>query len=176
MTESQHSIPSPPAGLIMTTPVHLLAYGLGAGLSPKAPGTFGTLVAVPLWFVFAALVADPRLYLLVCAALFVWGCWICGESARLLGLHDAPGIVLDEIIGFFIAAVPLLGLPFDGTLGLWLLAAFALFRLFDILKPWPIRWLDRHVQGGFGIMLDDAVAAAFAAACLQGLRLISASW
>lgn len=170
MTDVKHSVPKPPARLILTTPEHFLAYGFGVGLAPKAPGTFGTLVALPLWLLLAWCVTDPTLYLVICAVLFVLGCWICGESARLLGLHDAPGIVFDEIVGFFITAFPLLGLPFDLAFALWVLAAFALFRFFDILKPWPIRWLDRQVHGGFGIMLDDAVAALFAAGCLYGLH------
>lgn len=170
MTDSKHAVPKPPSRLILTTPEHFLAYGFGAGLAPKAPGTFGTLVALPLWVLLVWAVSDPTLYLVICAALFAVGCWICGESARLLGIHDAPGIVFDEIVGFFITAFPLLGLPFNLVLGLWVLAAFVLFRFFDIIKPWPIRWLDRHVHGGFGIMLDDVVAAIFAAACLHGLR------
>ena len=169
MSDSKHAVPKPPAQLILTTWEHFLAYGFGAGLAPKAPGTFGTLVAVPLWFLLAWAVPDPILYLLICAALFVAGCWICGESARLLGLHDAAGIVFDEIVGFFITAFPLLGMPFDLALALWVLAAFVLFRFFDIVKPWPIRWLDRQVHGGFGIMIDDLVAALFAAGCLYGL-------
>jgi phosphatidylglycerophosphatase A len=174
MTDAKHAVPKPPSRLILTTLEHFLAYGFGAGLAPKAPGTFGTLVALPLWVLFAWIVTDPILYLIFCTALFIAGCWICGESARLLGLHDAPGIVFDEIVGFFIAAFPLLGMSFDLALGLWIFVAFALFRFFDIIKPWPIRWLDRHVHGGFGIMLDDAVAALFVVACLYGLRHILA--
>lgn len=168
--DPKHAVPKPPAKLILTTPEHLLAYGFGAGLAPKAPGTFGTLVAVPLWLLLVWAVSDPTVYLMICAVLFVAGCWICGESARLLGLHDAPGIVFDEIVGFFITAFPLLGLSFDRMLGLWVLVAFVLFRFFDIIKPWPIRWLDRQVHGGFGIMLDDVVAALFAAGGLYALR------
>lgn len=175
MTDSKHAVPKPPSRLILTTPEHFLAYGFGAGLAPKAPGTFGTLVAIPLWFLLSWAISDPAYYLAACAGLFVWGCWICGESARLLGLHDAPGIVFDEIVGFFITAHPLVGLPFDLHLVPWLFAAFVLFRFFDILKPWPIRWLDRQVHGGFGIMLDDAVAAFLAAGCLYGLRHFIAS-
>lgn len=174
MTDKKHAVPKPPSRLILTTPEHFLAYGFGAGLAPKAPGTFGTLVALPLWLLLAWTVSNPTLYLMICAALFVAGCWICGESARLLGLHDAPGIVLDEIVGFLVTAFPLLGLPVDLAFAIWVLAAFVLFRFFDIIKPWPIRWLDRQVHGGFGIMLDDVVAAIFAAGCLYGLRYLTA--
>ena len=109
------------------------------------------------WPVYAALLV----------ALIVFGIWICGESARLLGVHDAPGIVFDEIAGFAVAATPLIG-ALHSHLPLWLglPLAFGLFRLFDIWKPWPIRQLDAKVHGGFGIMLDDLVAGRYAAATL----------
>ncbi len=156
-------IPKPPRELILGTAEHLLAFGFGAGLSPKAPGTVGTLVGLPLFAVLCPL--QWPAYLAATLLLFVAGCWICGESARLLGVHDHGGIVFDEIVGFLLAAAPLVVWR-PGTAGGWaagLLAAFLLFRLFDIWKPWPIRWLDRHVHGGLGIMLDDLLAAAFAA-------------
>lgn len=142
------------AGLLRD-PVHFLALGFGAGLAPVAPGTAGTLVGVLL---------DPLLRLLgfelrvaVVAAMAVAGVWICGESARRLGVHDHPAIVWDEIAGYLalMLVVPA-GWP-------WALAGFAAFRLFDIWKPWPIRQLDHAVPGGLGIMLDDLVAAAWGA-------------
>ncbi|TXH03473.1 MAG: phosphatidylglycerophosphatase A [Nevskiaceae bacterium] len=174
MTEPSRPIPPPPAELILTTPEHLLAYGFGAGLAPRAPGTFGTLVGLPFWFLLSWLSPTPLIYLAGCALLFVAGCWICGESARLLGLHDAPGIVFDEIVGFLVTCVPLCYLAPGRVAWPWLGAAFLLFRFFDILKPWPIRWLDREVHGGLGIMLDDALAAVFAAAVLEILLRMSA--
>lgn len=174
MTAAKHSIPKPPARLILGTPEHFLAFGFGAGLAPKAPGTFGTLVALPFWGLLAWSAPPLMAYLGLCAVLFIAGCWLCGESARLLGLHDAPGIVFDEIVGFLVTTAPLLGLPLGSAWLGWTLAAFVLFRFFDIIKPWPIRWLDRHVHGGFGIMIDDLIAAGFAAACLYGLRQIAA--
>ncbi|HEU0198035.1 MAG TPA: phosphatidylglycerophosphatase A [Nevskiaceae bacterium] len=153
------SVFRPPARLVMTTPVHLLAFGGGAGLAPWGPGTFGTIVGVIVWFILSWL---PILYYgIVVALLFVIGCWLCGRSAKLLGVHDHPGIVFDEVVGFLIGGAPLvtaLGWR-SGPLWAWLLAAFVLFRFFDILKPMPIRWFDRNVRGGFGIMLDDALAA-----------------
>lgn len=176
MTASQHEVPKAPPRLILSTPEHFIAYGLGAGLAPKAPGTFGTLVGLPLWFLLHGLVPNPIHYLLVCLILFVFGCWVCGESARLLGLHDAPGIVFDEIVGFLLTCFPLLFLPAHAPRWPWLIAAFLLFRVFDILKPWPIRWLDQKVKGGFGIMVDDALAAVFAALCLFALLAILLSW
>lgn len=162
--------PTPRA--ILTSPVHLLAFGLGTGLAPKAPGTFGTLLGLPLWWLLSGL--NLYGYLAVTAALFGFGCWLCGESARRLGEHDVPGIVFDEVVGFLITAAPLL--PAFGEsrfpIWAWLAAAFALFRLFDIWKPWPIRRLDAEVPGGFGIMLDDALAGIYGAAVLTFFRLL----
>lgn len=155
-----------PAALVMTTPEHLVAFGFGAGLAPVAPGTFGTLVALPLWFLMCWL--PPDFYLAITLLLFVFGCWVCGRSAKLLGVHDYGGIVFDEIVGFLVAALPLLssfGLR-DGHLAGWLVAAFVLFRIFDVLKPWPIGVLDRRVRGGSGIMLDDLIAGFYSAALL----------
>jgi phosphatidylglycerophosphatase A len=169
MIHSDDDVPKAPARLILTTWEHLVTHGFGAGLAPKAPGTFGTLVGLPFFFLLHWLVPEPAYYLAACAILFVFGCWVCGESARLLGLHDAPGIVFDEIVGFLITCLPLLYIP-TGLLWPWLLAAFLLFRFFDIFKPWPIRWLDKNIGGGIGIMLDDAVAGFLAALCLFGLQ------
>lgn len=169
MTAAKHDIPRPPTRLVLTTPEHLIAFGFGAGLAPVAPGTFGTLVGLPFFFALAWLPWEA--YAVATAVLFGFGCWVCGASSRLLRVHDYPGFVFDEIVGFLIAALPLMpGL--DGPqwpLPLGLLAAFVLFRLFDVLKPWPIRLLDRHVHGGLGIMIDDAVAGAVAAGILWGV-------
>lgn len=168
---SEPKVPKPPARLILTTPEHLIAFGFGAGLARKAPGTFGTLVGLPFWFALQGLPLPA--FGLALLLLFVFGCWVCGESARLLGVHDYGGIVFDEIVGFLIACIPLLpalGEPLPGPAPLWLLASFGLFRLFDILKPWPISALDRRVKGGFGIMIDD-VLAGFAAAVVLALVL-----
>jgi phosphatidylglycerophosphatase A len=143
--------------------VHLLAFGLGAGCSPKAPGTMGTLVAVGLYLPLALL--PPAFYALVLAAVIGLGVWLCDRAARDLGVHDHPGIVWDEIAGYLLT---MLGAPAGW---LWIILGFVLFRLFDVWKPWPIGWLDRRVSGGLGIMLDDLVAGVFAALCLQGLAL-----
>lgn len=149
----------PPVRLVMTTPVHLLAFGGGAGLLPWIPGTFGTIVGVVLWAILAWLPITA--YGAIVLVLFVAGCFIAGRSAKLLGVHDHPGIVIDEIVGFLVSGFPLVyGLHWwTGLLWPWVLAAFVLFRFFDMLKPPPIRWFDRHVRGGFGIMLDDLLAA-----------------
>lgn len=147
---------------ILTDPIHLLAFGFGAGLAPVAPGTFGTLVAVPLELATRGLELPWRVGLVVAVCLL--GVYICGESARRLGEHDHSGIVWDEIAGYSVA---MLAAP-DGWL--WIVAGFALFRLFDVLKPWPIRELDHGIGGGIGIMLDDVVAGLFAGIILLAVR------
>lgn len=149
------------ARVILRSPVHLLAFGFGTGLSPKGPGTVGTLAALPFWLLLNPL--PWPWYLAACAVLFGFGCWVCGESARRLGVHDHGGIVFDEIVGFLVACLPLLLWNLSPV---WLIAAFALFRLFDILKPWPIKVLDAKVHGGFGIMVDDLLAGAMSAGVL----------
>ncbi|HEY5701188.1 MAG TPA: phosphatidylglycerophosphatase A [Gammaproteobacteria bacterium] len=140
-------------------PVHLLAFGFGTGLAPRAPGTAGSLLGALLYIPLSAL--PLTIFLPLLAGLFAAGVWLCGRTARDLGVHDHGGIVFDEIVGVLVAMI---ALPLDWR---WLLIAFLLFRLFDIVKPWPIRQLDRRVKGGLGIMLDDVVAGLFARALLQ---------
>ncbi|MBM0107033.1 phosphatidylglycerophosphatase A [Steroidobacter sp. S1-65] len=156
---------------LMRDPIHLLAFGFGAGLSPWAPGTFGTLIAIPITLFVMQFGFAAHLGFAIVASLF--GIYVCGESARRLGVHDHPGIVWDEIAGF---AVTMLGVPLSSagapsTLYV-VLAGFALFRLLDIWKPWPIREADHSLPGGLGIMLDDIIAGIFAAAILLGIRYI----
>lgn len=150
---------------VISSPVHLLAFGFGSGLSPFAPGTFGTLAAVLLYlpmqylsvFSYCVVVA------LVCAA----GIWICGRSSEMLGVHDHGGIVWDEFAGYFITMI---AAPAGWQ---WIVVGFVLFRIFDILKPWPIKWADTKVEGGLGIMLDDILAGFISLAILQVLaRLV----
>lgn len=150
----------------LTDPVHFLALGFGSGLARKAPGTAGTLAAVPLWLLLAQLPLSA--YLLVTLLVCLAGIPICGRAARDFGVHDHPAIVWDEIAGFLITMI---AAPAGW---LWVVLGFLLFRLFDILKPWPIRVLDRRVHGGFGIMIDDIVAGVLAALVLQGLALLLA--
>jgi phosphatidylglycerophosphatase A len=147
---------------ILRQPVHLLAFGFGSGLSPVAPGTFGTLIAVPIVVAVMQLgwVAHLAFAILAAGA----GLYICGESARRLEVHDHPGIVWDEITGY---AVTMLAAPADWY---WLLAGFILFRILDIWKPWPIREADHSLTGGLGIMLDDIIAGIFAAGILFALQ------
>lgn len=156
MEESAHTSESRPD---WSNPLHLLAFGLGSGAVPKAPGTAGTLAAIPFYLLLRSL--DPSLYLLLTAALFLFGIWLCHRVSRDLGVHDHGGIVWDEWVGLFVT----LWLAPHGW-G-WVLTGFLLFRLFDIWKPWPIGWLDRRVGGGLGIMLDDLVAGLYGFALLQ---------
>ena len=149
---------------LLREPVHLLATGFGVGLVPRAPGTAGSILALaPAWLMF-----DLPLpwRVAVALAVVVLAVWVCGESARRLAVHDHPAIVLDEI-----AAMLLLSLLIDPSVP-WLLAALVLFRVFDIAKPWPIRAVDRAVPGGLGIVLDDVLAALFAAVCLVAVDAV----
>lgn len=143
---------------VLHDPVNFLAFGLGSGLSPQAPGTVGSMlgVAIAWWTVPLGLAVQ----FVIAIVLIVSGFWICGESARRIGVHDHPGIVWDEI-----AAIYLLLLFLPVNFMAWALG-FGLFRLFDIWKPWPIRDLDHRLRGGPGIMLDDLVAALYAAILL----------
>lgn len=144
---------------VWRNPIHFLAFGLGSGASPWAPGTVGTLAAVPLYFLLASL--PVFFYALLLLIAFLLGCWLCDRTSRDLGVHDHGGIVWDEFVGYWLT---MLALP--AGLG-WALAGFLLFRFFDIIKPWPIRWADQQVSGGFGIMLDDVLAGIYAGLILH---------
>jgi phosphatidylglycerophosphatase A len=142
-------------------PVILIAVGFGSGLAPKAPGTAGTVVAIPLYMLMQQLPLVT--YLVVTTCLFIAGIWICTYTAEKLGVHDHPAIVIDEIVGYLITMI---AAP-EGWLPIVL--GFGLFRLLDAAKPWPISWFDRAVGGGLGIMLDDVVAGVIAMIIIQGL-------
>ena len=129
---------------------HFLALGFGSGLAPKAPGTFGTLAALPL--IYLQSLVSPQLGLIWVLFAFVLGCYVCGQTAKDIGEHDHGAIVWDEIIGL---GITMLWVPLHWQT---LVLGFVLFRLFDIVKPWPISVLDKHVHGGLGIMLDDIAA------------------
>ncbi len=149
---------------VLSSPIHFLAFGFGSGLVPFAPGTFGTLAAIPLYLFIQALSLPT--YLLIVVIVSLVGIWICDKSSKLLGVHDHSGIVWDEFAGYF---VTMIAAP-KGWL--WIFVGFALFRLFDIWKPWPISILDKKVGGGFGIMIDDLLAGIFALVCLQLLAVL----
>jgi phosphatidylglycerophosphatase A len=146
-------------------PVHFLAFGFGAGLAPRAPGTFGSAVGiVAAWWLLELPLAWR---VAVVAAVIAAGIFICGESARRLGRHDDQRIVLDEIAGVLLTSLAV------AEKSLFALAlVFVFFRFFDIVKPWPIRDVDHSLKGGLGIMLDDLIAAVFAAACVVTVRAL----
>jgi len=143
----------------LSNPVHFLALGFGSGLSPKAPGTFGTLAAVPIFLLLS--LAPSIIYLLSVFLVCLFGIYICGRTAKDIGVHDHGAIVWDEIAGYLIT---MLFIPIS-----WqsILVGFLLFRIFDIVKPWPISYIDKNMHGGLGIMFDDIIAGFMALACMH---------
>lgn len=144
-------------------PAHIFALGFGSGMAPFAPGTFGTFVAVPV--VWCAQQGSSAVYVALTLIMFFVGVYVCGVTARDLRVHDHAAIVWDEIVGYMIT------MTFAPHGWLWLLGGFVAFRVFDILKPWPIRTVDRKLHGGFGIMLDDVLAGVYAGFVLYGAEL-----
>jgi phosphatidylglycerophosphatase A len=143
---------------IWTNPVHFLAFGLGTGASPYAPGTVGTLLGIPLVYLLSQW--PLWVYLLITAVLTVIGIWACDKTSKDIGVHDHGGIVIDEVAGYLVTMIAV-------PVNVWtLIAAFFIFRIFDIIKPWPIGWLDKHVQGGVGIMVDDLLAGVYGLAVI----------
>ena len=141
-------------------PARLLATGFGIGLLPRAPGSWASLAALPCAWLIRSWCGTPGLAI-TAAILFALGCWAAGAVARTSAEHDPGFIVVDEIVGQWLAVLPAPLDPWPYGLG------FVLFRLFDIWKPWPVRWIDRRVPGGLGIMLDDVAAALYAALLLS---------
>ena len=138
---------------------HFVAFGFGTGASPIAPGTFGTLAAIPIQLALQSV--TPGGYLVIVAAMFAAGLWVCRVTQRDLGVHDHAGIVWDEIVGFQVTM-------FLAPTGWgWMVLGFALFRLFDIWKPYPIRALEARVSGAWGTMLDDVAAGVYGCAGLH---------
>ena len=135
-----------------------ISLGFGSGLAPKAPGTFGTLVGIPIFLLMADL--PLALYLVITTVFLLIGIWSAQVYSDYLGVHDHGSIVWDEVVGFLIT------MTFVPVEWRWIVIGFLLFRLFDIWKPWPIRLLDERVHGGFGIMIDDVLAGVYAAVVL----------
>lgn len=152
----------PNVKFLFSHPAHFIALGFGSGLSPRAPGTIGTLFGWALYPIIKHPVSDG-LFLILLVSLFVAGVMVCDRTGRSLGVPDHGAIVWDEMVAIWLV---LLVTP---TTLAWQLTAVVLFRFFDIVKPMPISWADRHLKGGFGVMLDDLIAAAFAMATLSGL-------
>lgn len=151
--------PRPLPPVLLKNPLHFIALGFGSGLAPKAPGTFGTLAAIPLFLLLSMLAS--HWYLLAVLIVIIVGIYTCDYTSKQLQVHDHPGIVVDEFAGFLITMI---AVPVTWQ---WVVTGFILFRFFDIVKPWPISWLDRRVQGGLGIMLDDIVAGLFSLIVIQ---------
>lgn len=149
---------------LLAHPAHLVAFGFGSGLAPKAPGTVGTLLGLPLFWLIEAAASDRPNQIALLVAAFLFGVWVCARAGRALGVADHGGIVWDEIVAFALVLV------FTPPGWLWIGVAFALFRVFDILKPWPIRSADARLKNGFGVMFDDLLAALYAIAALKGLQ------
>ena len=147
---------------VWRNPIHFLAFGLGSGAAPWAPGTVGTAAAVIpylLWFQYWS----TGWFLALIVVTFVVGVWLCEKTSEDLGVHDHSGIVWDEFVGYWLTM-------FLAPQGWeWALVGFVLFRFFDVLKPWPVKWADRRVAGGFGIMVDDLLAGVYAWIVLQVL-------
>lgn len=152
---------------LLKQPIPLLALGFGSGLARFAPGTWGTLAAIP--FFLLMLLLPAWLYVMVIFLAFFFGIKICQQTADELGVHDHPAIVWDEFVGLWIALLPLVFVEFTW---LFLLLGFVLFRFFDIVKPWPISVADKQCQGGLGIMLDDVIAGVFSALLLMIILII----
>jgi phosphatidylglycerophosphatase A len=153
------STKKPNLSFILQHPAHFFGMGFGSGLAKKAPGTAGTLVALPLAWVLA--IFSTPIQLLLITLLFLIGIPICSITGKALGVVDHGGIVWDEIVAM------LLVLSFTPNEWQWWLTAFLLFRLFDIWKPYPIRQLDANLKNGFGVMFDDLLAAIYAIICLE---------
>jgi phosphatidylglycerophosphatase A len=144
---------------LLATPAGWIACGFGSGLTPKAQGTFGSLAAIVPWLLMRELSVPAWLTIIVVS--FAIGVWACDVAGRILGVADHRSLVWDEFVGLWITLLPALVAPW------WaIVAGFALFRLFDVWKAWPIAWFDRRVKGGFGVMLDDVIAGLFAGVVL----------
>ena len=140
-----------------------LSSAFGLGYAPKAPGTFGTLAGIPLWWAMSDL--SPLVFVAATLGWILLAFWVSDHADRIYGDHDSGKIVIDEVVGFLVAAI---GIPFT-----WpnVLAVFVLFRIFDITKPPPIGYLDERVSGGVGVVVDDLVAGAFACVILHAVLL-----
>jgi phosphatidylglycerophosphatase A len=154
-----HSPGQPATSAVLTDPFHFLAFGFGSGLVPYAPGTAGTVAAIPIFISIQDL--PLTIYMAIAAAMLLAGAWICGRASVRLGVHDHSGIVWDEIVGYLFAMI---AAPKGWG---WILTGAVLFRIFDTMKPWPASLIDRRVGGGGGIMLDDIVAGFYSLLVIQ---------
>ena len=151
---------------LLRNPLHLLSLGFGSGLAPVAPGTLGTAVAILPYLLLAQL--ELPYYLLAVGLGFAVGVYLCHYTSAALGVEDHSGIVWDEFVGFW---VTMIAVPVTWQ---WILAGFVLFRVFDILKPWPVKIADARLKGGFGVMFDDLLVGFYALGCMHiALQLLA---
>jgi phosphatidylglycerophosphatase A len=162
-----HEKPPIPATL-WQNPLQFIAFGFGTGAIPVAPGTFGTLLAIPFYLLCRSLPSFWYIFLVVILTLV--SIVICDRVSREINVHDHPGVNLDEVVGYFVT------MCFAPHHWSWVVIGFLLFRLFDIWKPWPIRFLDEHVSGGFGIVIDDVLAGIYSCVILQALVMMTSRW
>ena len=165
MTTSAEIVGRPSARFVFSHPLHWLAFGFGVGLSPVAPGTFGTLLAFPIYAWLLPRIGDQAFAALL-PVLFLLGVWACQVTGKRLGVHDHGGMVWDETVAFLIV------LYFTPASLAWQAFAFLVFRLFDIAKPAPIRHFDRTIRNGLGVMFDDVLAAFYTLLCLAGWKYL----
>lgn len=147
---------------VWTNPLHFIAFGFGSGAVPFAPGTFGTLIAIPFYLCMQNLSHYQYLFLLIAIAIF--SVWLCEKVSKEIQVHDHPGMCIDEVVGYL---VTMFAAPHGFR---WIVFGFILFRLFDIWKPWPIHIIDKKMQGGIGMILDDVLAGIYS---LIVLRILS---
>lgn len=145
----QLSIP----GSVWRNPWHFVAFGFGSGTVPFAPGTFGTLMAIPFYLALSTF--SPLIYLTLVILIFFGASWLCEKVSREISVHDHPGMCIDEFVGFLVTM-------FYAPQGIiWIIWGVIFFRIFDILKPWPINYMDKNIKGGFGMVLDDVMAGIY---------------
>ena len=150
---------------VFTNPLYFVAFGFGSGLAPKAPGTFGTIAALPIFLLLSDL--HPAIYAGTVLVALAAGILICDTVAADMQIKDPSSIVWDEFVGFWLT---MFMIPVEWY---WIILGFILFRIFDILKPWPISWLDKNCEAGFGIMIDDVLAGIMASGCLHFIVFVA---
>lgn len=149
---------------VWTDPLYFIGFGLGSGAMPIAPGTFGTLFAIPIYLMLRPLPLTA--YLFVVLVFCIFSMWVCEKLSQEIKIHDHPGMSIDEFAGFLVAMI-------NAPLGWgWVLSGFILFRIFDILKPYPISWMDKNIHGGVGMVLDDIAAGFVSFLLLQLFKFI----
>jgi phosphatidylglycerophosphatase A len=163
LIKSRNKPYTPVPAAVWQNPLYFIAFGFGSGTIPVAPGTFGTLLAIPFYLFLREL---PLTYYLIFVVLFIaFSSWLCDYVSRDIHVHDHPGMCIDEFAGFF---VTMIAAPHSWV---WIVLGFCLFRIFDILKPWPINYLDKNVPGGFGMVIDDVAAGILAFVIMYIIRI-----